>query len=182
MQRYEEERKTGLLRWPPGKQELATWTFSSNCFYKPHLLAKVSSTILPHFYLCPGLFTQATGGILFVVWILTSRVSALLSEPGDPRHVTHDCPQLNYSQVGAQQLVAQISSPQCSFCLWKVNLQHFFFLSFHCHLCLHEYPLKLLILFLEWVFNNPKLCAQTMQPTARVHEGLDASLNHFLQS
>lgn len=76
------------------------------------------------------------GGILFVVWILTSRVSALVSEPGDPRHVIHDCPQLNYSQVGAQQLVAQISSVLSLEGESSTPFSPFFY----CHLCLHEYP------------------------------------------
>lgn len=154
--------------------------FSSNCSYKPNLLAKVPNTIPPHFHLCPGLFTQATGGVPFVAWILTSRVSTSVSEPWDPRRVTHDCPQLNHAQVEAQQLVAQILSPQ-SLSLESESSTLFPFFSLPFMPPPHKYPSHYYYFPLKWVFKNPKLCVQTMQPSARLHEALDASLIHFFR-
>lgn len=66
IRRHEKERKMGLLQWPP--QENRSYSrecTSSNCSYKPNLLAKVPNIIASHFCLCPGLCTLAPGAIPF---------------------------------------------------------------------------------------------------------------------
>ena len=61
-----------------------------------------------------GLFTLAPGDNPSAVRVLTSRLSASISEPQDPRQAAPDCPQLNHCQVGGYQFVAQMSCPQHS--------------------------------------------------------------------
>lgn len=66
MQRRKKERKMELLQWSPQENRSSPCECpSSNCSFKPNLLAKVPNTIPPHFHLYPGLFTLAPGGVLF---------------------------------------------------------------------------------------------------------------------
>lgn len=96
--------------------------FSSNCSYKPNLLAEVPNTIPPHFHLWAGLFTLAPGGLPFCCMGSDFWGESLHLWASGSR--THGPGLSSTEPLSGGGAVSGPTAMSTVLRLWKVNLQH----------------------------------------------------------
>lgn len=176
------QRKTGLLQWPPRKQELSAWMFKFKLFPQTQFAGKNAKyNNHPTFVYVQGLSHKLQGAspLLYGFWFPRLLPLSLSCGPQGawPMIV------LNWTTLNGGTAVSGPYIKSTVLCLGKASLRYFLSCSFHCHLCLLQISFKISITFLWSGFLTiPNYVLGLGNPRAGSQEHPDASLIHFFRS